>query len=201
MSNIFFTSDLHFGHKNILNFAKPRPFSSIEEHDNAIIENWNTVVSNKDEVYILGDIALNLDLDTIETKLKQLKGNKHLILGNHDRSKLYAKFLNSGLLCSMKEYASIKLPDNVGREYECILFHYPILEPNHVFCKTQAGKIGPTCHFYGHIHNMNDYDEIYQNLGFRAAHVGLDVSDKYPNTKAFSPINFEDLLTWFDENF
>ena len=199
--NKFFTSDLHFGHKNILKFAKPRPFSTIEEHDQAIIDNWNSVVKQEDDVYIIGDISLNLSAEEIENRLKALNGNKYLILGNHDRPKIYAKFLNSGLLKEMKDYASIKLEDKVGRVYECILFHYPILEPNHVFNKPIAGKIGPTCHFYGHIHNMNDYDEIYQDLGFRAAHVGLDTSDKYPNTKPFTPINFEDLLTWFDENY
>ena len=199
--NKFFTSDLHFGHKNILRFAKPRPFSTIEEHDQAIIDNWNSVVKQEDDVYIIGDISLNLSAEEIENKLKALNGNKYLILGNHDKPKIYAKFLNSGLLKEMKDYASIKLEDKVGRVYECILFHYPILEPNHVFNKPIAGKIGPTCHFYGHIHNMNDYDEIYQDLGFRAAHVGLDTSDKYPNTKPFTPINFEDLLTWFDENY
>lgn len=199
--SIFFTSDLHFGHKNILNFAKPRPFSTIQEHDKAIIDNWNSVVKDNDIVYILGDLALGLNMEQLEINLKALKGHKHLIIGNHDKPKQYAYFLNNNLLESMKEYMSIKLVDKVGREYECILFHYPILEPNHVFCTPQVGKIGPTCHFYGHIHNMNDYDEIYKNLGFRAAHIGLDVSDKYPNTKAFTPINFEDLLTWFDENF
>ena len=199
--NKFFTSDLHFGHKNILGFAKPRPFSTIEEHDQAIIDNWNSVVKQEDDVYIIGDISLNLSTEDIENRLKALNGNKYLILGNHDRPKIYAKFLNSGLLKEMKDYASIKLEDKVGRVYECILFHYPILEPNHVFNKPIAGKIGPTCHFYGHIHNMNDYDEIYQNLGFRSAHVGLDTSDKYPNTKPFTPINFEDLLTWFDEKY
>ena len=199
--NKFFTSDLHFGHKNILKFAKPRPFSTIEEHDQAIINNWNSVVKQEDDVYIIGDISLNLNAEEIENRLKALNGNKYLILGNHDRPKIYAKFLNSGLLKEMKDYASIKLEDKVGRVYECILFHYPILEPNHVFNKPIAGKIGPTCHFYGHIHNMNDYDEIYQQLGFRAAHVGLDTSNKYPNTKPFTPINFEDLLTWFDEDY
>ena len=201
MSKTFFTSDLHFGHKNILKFTKPRPFATIEEHDQAIIDNWNSVVNQNDTVYVLGDIAMNTDPDVLENYLERLNGHKRLILGNHDRSKLHARYLNAGLWESMREYENVKLTDKSGRIYECVLFHYPILEPNHVFCKPKAGKIGPTCHFYGHIHNMNDYDEIYQQLGFRAAHVGLDTADKYPNTKPFTPINFEDLLTWFDENF
>lgn len=201
MSKTFFTSDLHLGHRNLLKFTKPRPFNFIDEHDEAILENWNSVVKQEDTVYVLGDIAMNKDPDELGKYLTKLNGHKHLILGNHDRSKIHARYLNEGVWESMREYAAVKITDKVGRIYECILFHYPILEPNHVFCKPQVGKIGPTCHFYGHIHCMNDYDEVYQKLGFRAAHVGLDTSDKYPNTKAFTPIDFEDLLTWFDENF
>ena len=53
----FITSDLHFGHKNILEYDK-RPFSSIEEHDESLIENWNSLVRPQDLVYCLGDITL-----------------------------------------------------------------------------------------------------------------------------------------------
>ena len=83
MSKIFFTSDLHFGHKNILKFTKPRPFATIEEHDQAIINNWNSVVNRDDTVYVLGDIAMNMDPDVLENHLECLNGHKRLILGNH----------------------------------------------------------------------------------------------------------------------
>lgn len=201
MCNIFFTSDLHLGHKNIIRFSNPRLFKTIEEHDETIISNWNSVVNKDDIVYILGDISLNLSQEKLETYLQRLNGKKSLILGNHDRAKIYAKFLNNGLLESMRDYAIEKIYDKQGCVYECVLFHYPILEPNHIFNKPKIGKYGQTCHFYGHIHGINDYDEIYKKLGFRAANVGLDVSDKYPNTKKYTPINFEDLLTWFNENY
>lgn len=52
----YFISDLHFGHKNILKFDN-RPFLNIEQHDKAIIENWNNVVGEDDDVYVLGDIS------------------------------------------------------------------------------------------------------------------------------------------------
>ena len=55
MSEIFFTSDLHFGHKNLLKFTKPRPFTTIEEHDQTIIDNWNSVVNQDDTVYVRND--------------------------------------------------------------------------------------------------------------------------------------------------
>lgn len=52
----YFISDLHFGHKNVLAFDN-RPFDNIEQHDNALIRNWNNAVNIDDDVYILGDIS------------------------------------------------------------------------------------------------------------------------------------------------
>lgn len=53
----FYISDLYIGHKNVLNFDN-RPFQTIEEHDSSIVRNWCNKVTNKDTVYILGDISL-----------------------------------------------------------------------------------------------------------------------------------------------
>ena len=195
----FFTSDLHFQHANILKFTKPRPFKTIEEHDETIIHNWNSVVKEEDHVYVLGDIALKYDPSLLTEQLLRLKGHKHLIFGNHDISKVQAKYLNMGIWESMCDYQSIKLFGLNGKLYECILFHYPILEYNHAFYANNSQKIGKPIHMYGHIHNMNNYDEIYKQLGFRGVHVGLDVSDKYPNTKPYTPIKFDDILTYLDE--
>ena len=55
-SGVFFTSDTHFGHENILKFCN-RPFSSIEDHDLALINNWNSVIGNDDTVFHLGDFC------------------------------------------------------------------------------------------------------------------------------------------------
>ena len=78
----FYISDLHFSHKNILSFDN-RPFFTISEMNEAIINNWNSVVSSNDEVYILGDMFWNNnDIDSI---LPRLKGRLYLIKGNHDR--------------------------------------------------------------------------------------------------------------------
>lgn len=94
MSKTFFTSDTHFGHKNILKYDG-RPFSTIEEHDETLIKNWNSVVSDEDTIYFLGDFAFNSSKKNDEEIMKQLNGNKFFIKGNHDHRdtrKLYEKY-------------------------------------------------------------------------------------------------------------
>ena len=77
----FYISDLHFSHKNILSFDN-RPFFTISEMNEVIINNWNSVVSSNDEVYILGDMFWNNN--DINDILPMLKGRLYLIKGNHD---------------------------------------------------------------------------------------------------------------------
>ena len=79
----YFTSDLHLGHRNIIRLCN-RPFATIEEMDETLIRNWNAKVTNGDTVYILGDLLFRNEKPA-EEYLKQLKGKKHLIIGNHDR--------------------------------------------------------------------------------------------------------------------
>lgn len=81
-SGIFFTSDTHFGHSKIIDYCK-RPFSSIEEHDKTLIQNWNNVVGQDDTVFHLGDFAYG-NSQFIANIIKQLNGNIILIKGNHD---------------------------------------------------------------------------------------------------------------------
>ena len=81
---IYFTSDLHLGHAEIVGMSK-RPFSSVEEMDEALIENWNSRVHKNDDVYILGDLIYK-SARPPEEYLSRLRGKKHLIFGNHDLS-------------------------------------------------------------------------------------------------------------------
>ena len=83
---IFYTADLHFGHQNVLKYDK-RPFADINEMDRALIELWNGRVSDDDDVYIVGDFAFKNEKPE-EWYLEQLKGKKHLIIGNHDAKTL-----------------------------------------------------------------------------------------------------------------
>ena len=80
----FVTADQHFGHANIIKYCN-RPFSSVSEMDEALIDNWNKAVAKDDIVYVLGDFAL-AKIERIIEIGNRLHGNKKLILGNHDRS-------------------------------------------------------------------------------------------------------------------
>jgi len=78
---IWFTSDLHFGHRKV---AELRGFESTDAHDETIAANWHEVVRPKDQVWVLGDIAVSSPQRALAI-LSTLPGEKHLIWGNHDQ--------------------------------------------------------------------------------------------------------------------
>lgn len=93
---IYFISDFHFGHKNILNFERNQ-FNTIEEHDQYIISMYNKIVKRDDTCYILGDLGaagFRVSEAYLIECFKQLNGHKIIILGNHDR---YSKSFYRGL--------------------------------------------------------------------------------------------------------
>jgi len=79
----FFTSDTHFGHKNIIKYSE-RPFADFEEMDWKIVDQWNKMVGPTDVVYHLGDVAMGAS-DRWDNILSSLNGYKVLVVGNHDR--------------------------------------------------------------------------------------------------------------------
>lgn len=83
MGKIYVISDTHFNHKNIIEYCN-RPYSSVEEMNKALIDNWNSVVTDDDTVFFLGDFCLG-NRDEVIKFGSQLKGNKILVIGNHDR--------------------------------------------------------------------------------------------------------------------
>jgi calcineurin-like phosphoesterase family protein len=97
MANVWFCSDLHFGHKNIQKYRKE---ISSEEHNRSVIKfEWNALVTKRDTVYVLGDACFTMD--TI-ADFGELKGKKYLIRGNHDllNTSVYLKYFEEvyGLL-------------------------------------------------------------------------------------------------------
>lgn len=84
MSRVYFISDLHLGHKRILEFSGAlREGSTVEEHDRLLIRKWNNLVRKRDLVYVLGDVCMHSTLDIVG----ELQGRKVLIRGNHDQFK------------------------------------------------------------------------------------------------------------------
>jgi calcineurin-like phosphoesterase family protein len=88
MSNIFLTSDQHYGHANIITFKREdgtslRPFTSIEEMNETLIDNHNRVVSKNDKIYFLGDMGY-VNVTQFDSFMGRLNGTKILIRGNHD---------------------------------------------------------------------------------------------------------------------
>lgn len=137
MSRNFYIADLHLGHSNSIKFDN-RPFESVKEMDQTLIDNWNKVVSDEDTVYILGDFCWSKsELKWIQI-LNKLKGEKVLIRGNHDL-RYFSSSLQPMFKC-IKDYDEIK--DNGKR---VILSHYPI--PFY-----RAAYNPDMIHLYGHIH-------------------------------------------------
>lgn len=79
----FFTSDLHLGHQNVIQYCN-RPFDSVEHMNESLIANWNAVVGQYDTVFVLGDFAMGKIAETLPLALR-LNGYKYLVPGNHDR--------------------------------------------------------------------------------------------------------------------
>jgi calcineurin-like phosphoesterase family protein len=80
--NTFFTSDTHWYHKNIIRYCS-RPFSSVEEMDEILIDRWNSKVSKGDKVFHLGDFAFGQKEDILKLT-KILNGSITILEGNHD---------------------------------------------------------------------------------------------------------------------
>jgi len=85
---VFFTSDLHFWHSNIIGYCD-RPYSDVEEMNEKMISNWNDIVGPNDDVVCLGDFSLSTR--PVETTTQRLNGNKFLVPGNHDFCHSYHK--------------------------------------------------------------------------------------------------------------
>lgn len=88
MSKIFFSSDHHFYHNNVIRYCG-RPYDTVEEMNEDLIKRWNSVVSPEDTVYYLGDFSLAFR--PVETITKRLNGKKFLVPGNHDFCHSYHK--------------------------------------------------------------------------------------------------------------
>lgn len=181
---IYYTSDLHLGNKNIIEYEN-RPWKTVEEMDAALIGNWNQVVGRNDEVYVLGDFCFK-GATTVIHYLEKLNGYIHLIRGNHDHFMsqrtfdLYiAKQLNSRYhsgVCTPYIINDGWYKHILDGEHEVVLCHFPILH--------WEGREQGSLHLYGHVHSYRDTSMMYAN----SYHAGTDAHN-------YRPVTLQELLS------
>lgn len=165
---LWFTSDTHFGHDNVIKYCN-RPFSSCEDMNETMIRNWNAVVSPDDEVWHLGDFAFR-SIEFARQIFDRLNGCKHLVRGNHDRQGHTTLFTT----CRLGSDRTLGLggdlfPDGVHVE----LVHDPARK------RSEAKYV-----LHGHVHEV----WAERNLdGIRYVNVGQDV-------RGFRPISLDEVL-------
>lgn len=146
----YYIADYHFGHKNVLRFDG-RPFFTLSEMEDKLVENWNSVVTKKDVVYILGDFCWGLEEDWLRI-ITKLNGSKVLVRGNHDLKQMTPAL--RGKFSDIKDYKEIS-----DSGYHVVLSHFPILFYKHSFDPH-------TIMLCGHVHGtMEDqYLEAFRNV-------------------------------------
>ena len=176
---IFFTSDTHFNHRNIIKYCN-RPFSSVEEHDTALVNNWNSVVSKGDTVYHLGDFACwfpeNTYLDRVENILLKLNGNIIMILGNHDKISLFSKLNKTWETFTLWQNTDLVLETSDIKLY---LNHYP------QDLNVLSNKVD--FHLHGHVHSKLDES----NKSIMRLDVGVDSHN-------YRPISYDEVLAIYN---
>lgn len=148
---VFVVSDTHIGHRNIIRFTdsndqRIRPFESLDDMHSTLLNNWNSVVSDDDIVYHLGDVGFH-KADTADF-LSNAKGKKHLILGNHDN---FPMSFYEGYFNSIKVSKRFTLSNGT----KLMLSHYPI----HDFSIQQFD-----INVHGHIHDKIIPNNKYKNV-------------------------------------
>ena len=168
---VFFTSDTHFYHSNIINFCG-RPFKNVEVMNETLIANWNSVVGPGNIVFHLGDFCLGGSAEWTNI-LNRLNGKIYLIVGNHDiknlRQGYYSRF----------EHIAMQMHIEVGRQ-KIYLNHCPFL--------CYGGAYRNTWQLFGHVHTSK------QNTGIDAPRLHMLFPTQYDvgvDNNNFTPVSFE----------
>lgn len=140
---LFFTSDQHFNHGNIISFCN-RPYSDIQEMNNALIENWNRVVPQDAVVFSIGDLTFSMDKFSIKNIFSKLNGSMFYFLpGNHDKSKFFVNLPDNFKIVSDIVHLTITTNEVYYGQY--VLSHYPLY--------TFQGIDRNVINLHGHIHS------------------------------------------------
>lgn len=159
---IWFTSDTHYWHKNVIKYCN-RPFSSVEEMNETLISNYNNVVSQEDTVYFLGDVIFG-GTTKARAIIERLNGEKHLIIGNHDVVNRAEKWLKLGFKTAVH---SMKLGN-----FNLSHFPYAGFEADERHFEHRLKDEGDWL-FHGHVHQHWKQKD-------RMINVGVDIWDFYP---------------------
>ncbi|MDH6674293.1 calcineurin-like phosphoesterase family protein [Paenibacillus sp. LBL] len=178
MSNTWFISDTHFGHKNIINYEN-RPFTSTYEMDEVMIENWNKVVKPNDVVYHLGDVFI-ANKERQQEIMKRLNGHVILRLGNHDKATV-TSYLKLGFYDVYKHNIFVNIESNL-----LALSHYPINEDNVDPSDNGLNLIqkGLAKNLHGHVHSQ--IQELDQSI-YKCVSVELT---------NYTPIHVDEIAVW-----
>ena len=161
------TSDLHFDHTNAIKFCG-RPWATVDEMNDGIINNFNSKVRPGDTVYILGDLYFGKTAERLDGFLSRLNGNKILILGNHDYSKFKDVYRRN--FVAVKDYDETYITVD-GIKTKVVMSHYPMLAWN--------GQHRGSIMLHGHCHSNMRYPFIN-----RIMDVGVDAQNWFPVTDA-----------------
>lgn len=181
-SKVFFTSDTHFGHKNILRFCN-RPWATIAEHDQALIDNWNDTVPEDAVVFHLGDFSYKGGgFPTIQHLKGLLNGQIVLIRGNHDPDTRKPQNLRKLQQLFAGVYDQLEIEVDGQR---IIMNHYPLLTWPHAFGQH------PTWQLFGHVHlrkgiTGSDAFIVEQRCRPNQYEVGVDLN-------GYRPVSFQNL--------
>lgn len=149
----WFVSDLHFLHKNIVEYTKRGQETTQENHDSWLINLWNSQVKAGELVWHTGDFCFSRDVDEIEDILRKLNGVKHFIKGNHDDRKILTELKKRNAISWWGDYKEIKL----GKQ-TAVLFHFPMA----IWHKQHYGSI----HLHGHC--FDDKTQVLTIDGFKS---------------------------------
>lgn len=165
---IYITSDLHLCHDRDFCYSK-RGYQNVEEMNKGIIENWNNIINDDDDVYVLGDLTMRDNNNVGIELLKTLKGKIHIIRGNHDSdSKMaqYATINNVVEICDAKYLRYGK--------YHLFMSHFPSITSNWDYDKPLKHRIINLC---GHTHTKDRFSDWDKGLIY---HCELDAHDNKP---------------------
>lgn len=176
--NLYFTADSHFNHANIIKFCN-RPFNSVEQMNETLIDNWNQVVGKDDIVFHLGDFCLGGAAEWTKL-LDRLNGKIYLILGNHDLKNIRQGFIQRF------EHVALQMFITVDKQ-KMYLSHYPFL--------CFEGGYKDIWQLFGHVHTRKN------NTGIDAERLQYLYPTQYDvgaDNNNFKPVSFEEVKAIID---